>query len=45
MRSADMHLQKDEKLAEVVNILRVIINCIPSDTICISIDRNVLHYL
>ena len=44
IRKVEMNLQKEEKLAELVNILRAITNYIPSDTICISIDRNSLHY-
>lgn len=38
-----MNLQRDERLAKLVNILREISNCIPSHTICISIERNYLH--
>lgn len=43
IRKVEMNLQREEKLAELVNILRAITNYIPSDTICISIDRNSLH--
>lgn len=44
IRNVEMNLQRDEQLAELVNILRAITNCIPSDTICISMDRDYLHY-
>ena len=35
IRKVEINLQKEEKLAELVNILRAITNYIPSDTICI----------
>ena len=40
IRKVEMNLQRKEKLAELVNILRAITNYIPSDTVCIPIDRN-----
>lgn len=43
IRKVEMNLQREDKLAELVNILRAITNYIPSETICISIDRNSLH--
>lgn len=39
-----MNLQMDAKLAKLVSIRRMIINCIPLDTICISTDKNKFHY-
>ena len=35
IRKVEINLQKEEKLAELVNILRTITHYIPSDTICI----------
>ena len=44
IRNVEMNLQRDEQPAERINILRAITNCIPADTICISMDRDYLHY-
>lgn len=44
IRYADVKLQRDAKPGDLVNLHRTTINCIPLQTICISMDQNFLHY-
>lgn len=39
----NINLHIDAKLADLINIYRTIINCIPLDTIYMCVDKNHLH--